>query len=224
MTQPSLYELIGVLPTATPEEIKTAYRSKAMQYHPDRNPGDVEAEELFKAIQHAYDVLSDPVKRAEYDTTGEVNGAPDVNAVANDILMQMFLNICKAMTDGGNPLTSTHIGRTDPFNILNSQLREQARGIERNAQTNTITCERLKQILARLRSKSRPVENTPLYQALSAQISDSERRQLMIERDRELNARLLELVSDFSYQLDLDPTRPTATSTGGTLFISQTHV
>ena len=66
------YEVLGVSKTATPEEIKKAYRQKAIQYHPDKNPGDKEAEEKFKEAAEAYEVLSDPQKRQRYDQYGFV--------------------------------------------------------------------------------------------------------------------------------------------------------
>ena len=64
------YEVLGVAKTATADEIKKAYRKKAIQYHPDKNPGDKEAEEKFKEAAEAYEVLSDPQKRQRYDQFG----------------------------------------------------------------------------------------------------------------------------------------------------------
>src|SRR6516164_9702215 len=65
------YETLGVKRDASEEEIKKAYRKLARQYHPDRNPGDKQAEAKFKELQRAYDVLSDKNKRAQYDQFGE---------------------------------------------------------------------------------------------------------------------------------------------------------
>jgi molecular chaperone DnaJ len=64
------YDVLGVTRTATADEIKKAYRKKAMEYHPDRNPGDAEAEARFKEAAEAYEVLSSPDKRARYDRFG----------------------------------------------------------------------------------------------------------------------------------------------------------
>ena len=64
------YEVLGVEKGASPEEIKKAYRKSAMKYHPDRNPGDKQAEEKFKELGEAYEVLSDEDKRARYDQFG----------------------------------------------------------------------------------------------------------------------------------------------------------
>jgi len=69
-----LYKTLGVSKDASEEEIKKAYRKLARKYHPDRNPGDAEAEEKFKEVSAAHDVLSDPEKRKEYDAGGQFAG------------------------------------------------------------------------------------------------------------------------------------------------------
>src|SRR5687768_9292536 len=70
MSKRDYYEILGVTKSASADEIKKAYRKVAMQYHPDRNPGDKAAEEKFKEAAEAYEVLSDADKKAQYDRFG----------------------------------------------------------------------------------------------------------------------------------------------------------
>jgi molecular chaperone DnaJ len=98
------YELLGVSRTAAADDIKKAYRKLAMQYHPDRNGGNAEAERKFKEISHAYDILKDPEKRAAYDRYGAAAfeggagpGGPfqggqgfDFGSMFGDIFEEMF--------------------------------------------------------------------------------------------------------------------------------------
>ena len=77
-TKRDYYEVLGVDKNADEKAIKSAYRKKAIQYHPDKNPGDKEAEEKFKEAAEAYDVLSNPEKRAKYDQFGHNMGPQGV--------------------------------------------------------------------------------------------------------------------------------------------------
>src|SRR5579863_5628480 len=95
--RPDYYKTLGVGKNASDEEIKKAYRKLARQYHPDRNPGDKKAEERFKEISQAHDVLSDPEKRKAYDRGqgpfSNTGGGFDPGAFAGgfgDILSDLF--------------------------------------------------------------------------------------------------------------------------------------
>ena len=82
MIKKDLYEILGVPSNATENEIKRAYRKLARKYHPDVNPGDKEAEDRFKEISEAYDILSDPKRRREYDELRRA--AKDVRFTTSD--------------------------------------------------------------------------------------------------------------------------------------------
>ena len=81
MAKRDYYEILGVSKSASDDEIKKAYRKLAIKYHPDKNPGDKTAEEKFKEISEAHEVLSDKQKRARYDQFGHagVNGGAGGN-------------------------------------------------------------------------------------------------------------------------------------------------
>lgn len=84
------YAILGVGPEATPEEIKRAYRRLALRWHPDRNPGNPEAEERFKEIAEAYSVLIDPEKRSRYDAARRQKVAFSYSQ--EEILRDLFSN------------------------------------------------------------------------------------------------------------------------------------
>ena len=72
-TKRDFYEVLGISREASTDEIKKAYRQMALKYHPDRNPGDQEAEKRFKELAEAYEVLSDPELKARYDNGDDPN-------------------------------------------------------------------------------------------------------------------------------------------------------
>jgi molecular chaperone DnaJ len=74
-TKRDYYEVLAVERDVTAEDLKRSYRKLAVKFHPDKNPGDARAEEQFKELGEAYDILSDPTKRAAYDRYGHADGA-----------------------------------------------------------------------------------------------------------------------------------------------------
>src|SRR3712207_4090786 len=98
MSKRDYYEVLGVSRTATDAEMKSAFRKLAMQYHPDRNPGDHEAEVKFKEINEAYQTLSDGQKRAAYGRYGHAafanggGGGPGFGGDFSDFMSDIFEN------------------------------------------------------------------------------------------------------------------------------------
>jgi molecular chaperone DnaJ len=95
------YKILGVGKNASDEEIKKAYRKLARQYHPDRNPGDKKAEERFKEISQAHDVLSDPEKRKAYDRSGNPLGGFGVPGFDPSSMAGGFSDILSNLFGGG---------------------------------------------------------------------------------------------------------------------------
>ena len=116
------YEILGVERTVTEAELKKAYRRLAMKYHPDRNPGDKVAEERFKEVKEAYEVLSDPQKRAAYDQFGHAGvqggpagGGPGPGAGFSDIFEDIFGDIFG--TGGARGGQRAHRGSDLQYNL-----------------------------------------------------------------------------------------------------------
>jgi molecular chaperone DnaJ len=136
------YETLGVRPEATDAELKKAFRSLAMQCHPDRNPGDKAAEERFKEINEAYAVLSDPDKRAHYDRFGTAPGTgvgPNFDAGFGSLFEDLFENFLGGSGRGRR----TRAARGEDLQYeLKITLEEAAAGLETKVQIPRLeTCE-----------------------------------------------------------------------------------
>lgn len=137
------YDILGVSENASPDEIKKAFRTLAKKYHPDRNPGDKSAEAKFKEISEAYDTLSDPKKKQEYDMmrkygafTGAGAGRGDFGGADfdfSDLFRQgtggrggfQTFRFSSSGIDGLDDILSSFFGGSDPF--AGSRTRRQPR-------------------------------------------------------------------------------------------------
>ncbi len=165
MARDDYYELLGVDKGVTADDLKKAYRKKAVQYHPDKNPGNKEAEEMFKKVSHAYEVLSDADKRAAYDRYGPAafegggGGAPPRGAAGAggggfhdpfDIFREVFGQqggggggIFEEMFGGGGGRRDGSRDGADLRYDLEITLEEAARGFEKEVSfRKNVTCER----------------------------------------------------------------------------------
>ena len=143
------YEVLGVQKNANADEIKKAYRKAAIQYHPDKNPGDKQAEEKFKEAAEAYDVLSNPDKRARYDQFGHagMSGAAGGGFSMEDIFSQ-FGDIFGGHFGGGGFRSSSSGGRrvnrgSDIRIKVRLTLAEIANGVTKKLKINkTVACDK----------------------------------------------------------------------------------
>ncbi|HYC63556.1 MAG TPA: J domain-containing protein, partial [Reyranellaceae bacterium] len=150
--QRDYYEVLGVQKNVDAEEIKRAYRRLAMKYHPDRNPGDAEAEKNFKEAAAAYEVLSDPEKRKRYDQFGvegiKGQGAAthDFNRMNVDDIFSMFNDIFGGGGGGGGRGRGGHRGPARGYDLeteLSLTLEEAFTGVDRDVEfTRLDLCEK----------------------------------------------------------------------------------
>ncbi|MBO4739170.1 MAG: molecular chaperone DnaJ [Bacteroidales bacterium] len=135
------YEVLGVAKNATEQEIKKAYRQKAIQYHPDKNPGDKEAEEKFKEAAEAYEVLSNADKRARYDKYGHAGMSASGFSGFQDMNMEDLFSHMGSIFEGfgfGNFSSrgrgySSAVRKGSNIRIkVKLSLKEIAKGVEKN--------------------------------------------------------------------------------------------
>ena len=149
MSKRDYYEVLGVERTASPEELKKAFRKAALKYHPDRNPGDKEAEAQFKDVAEAYEVLADADKRARYDRYGHAgisgaqqphySGVEDIFSHFSDIFGSGFFEDLF----GGNGMRNSQRAGAHRRIAMTLSLEEAARGVDHSIEiTRNEPCEK----------------------------------------------------------------------------------
>ena len=147
-TKRDYYEILGVSKTATAEEIKKAYRKTAIQFHPDKNPGNKEAEEKFKEAAEAYEVLSDEKKRAQYDRFGHSRSGSGGGFQGHEMNMDdIFSNFGDVFGGGGGGGFESFFGGGSRSRMrkgsnlrikLKLTLDEIANGVEKKIKVNRL--------------------------------------------------------------------------------------
>ncbi|MGB0934634.1 MAG: molecular chaperone DnaJ [Alphaproteobacteria bacterium] len=152
MSKKDLYELLGVSKSASADEIKKAYRKLAMKYHPDKNPGDKEAEQKFKEINLAHEVLKDEQKRAAYDQYGDAafqqgagggqHGGFDFNFQGgaggfSDIFEEMFSEFMGGGPGGAHSSGSGRSRGSDLQYSMTISLEDAFKGVNKSIKVNT---------------------------------------------------------------------------------------
>lgn len=144
MAKRDYYEVLGVARNASEAELKQAYRRKAMRYHPDRNAGDVAAEENFKEIKEAYETLADPRKRAAYDQFGHagLDGAAGMGGHGAGGFADIFSDVFGDIFSGGARRGANMFRGADLRYNLELSLEEAVQGTEVQIEVPTLeVCE-----------------------------------------------------------------------------------
>lgn len=201
------YKILKLKRTATEEQIKKAYRTLSMKWHPDRNIGVSRAAEEFAKVNLAYHILSDPIRRARYDATGDASEEKPDNTLANDLaaLGQAFVaSVQQVLGEGRLPSKTDILGR---MRTLISQPLEGHRKALRDAQKqkNVFT-----DCLSRIELVE-PGETNFLADMVRRYLASIEEQMKCSEADIAMGERLLKRIAKYRYRYDAGESNSTGT-------------
>ena len=180
----NLYDILGVSKNATFEEIKAKYKSLAQQHHPDKG-GDPE---LFKEIKNAYEVLSDPVNRKKYDTTGHYESGTSLRDQALEQLSRLFFNL----------LPNINPDLDDLILIMKNESRREKLNINNNINMCNGYIFRLKKIIKKIKKKNDQGENL-LKMFAENQLKNHENELENFIRQIQIVDMVIEMLEDYQY-------------------------
>lgn len=185
----NLYELLGIDKTATPKEVKKAYKDKSKLHHPDKKNG---SEELFKKLQEAYTVLIDPLSRKMYDITGniqEVSFEKEMQTFFDSYIIPEIINIEK-----------TSFERVDIIQLIHALINDKIRELENKINQSKEVKRRLELILFRKRNKFTESEDT-LHKLFEPHIKKAEMNILMLRAEFDFIYKVCEIMEGYEYNI-----------------------
>jgi len=159
----NLYDVLGVPRNATAKALHRAYRKLSRELHPDRNPGDAAAEARYKEVQSAYEVLSDPARRAEYDATGSTRRPPpktDAETARLEIVARLMFDVLGGVIGE----TWRNPADVDVLELMKSRIRTDLR----NARDQEQRLQRAAAVVAAVRGRFGGPPAAELEDALKA--------------------------------------------------------
>jgi len=181
----NLYDILGLSKNASFDEIKAKYKSLAQQHHPDKEGGDPD---LFKKIKHAYEVLSDPINRKKYDTTGYYNQGPNIQTEALDQLSRLFFNL----------IPNINADIDDLVLIMKNESRREKDNVNNNINTCNGYIEKLNKIINKIKKKKDGGENF-LKMFAESQLKMRINELQNFKRQIEVLDIVIEILEDYQY-------------------------